>query len=367
MFAAAGKRRFNPAPGPTPPDHGQHLSDDQKDPHTQDHIIRMPPWLASFSMLSLSSNVALCDAAVVETEELPTLIQQADEAVELAREKVKCPGQFMDGLSEISRVTNVDVFDGLKFDLSKQLAQTFGVSHQLWVGSPTAAQQGRSYVFTTHATNEAGEAYAVGSMTTDRSVSLRGAVPLTTFGVKSTGITLKPTLQLGSNDAWNMQIDQASANNACRADLSQGTMSFSFNQAITPRLSVGMDLSYVDVPQVQQTACSYGGKYATPEYSLTGLVAQGGLQTQYQRKVSPRVTLASEMQYNPKQPSRSSVAMAMEVSLKPSRLHFSIDGSGTVCSLVELHILPSANLTLSGRLNHAENKQAFGFGLQMQA
>lgn len=57
----------------------------------------------------------------------------------------------------------------------------------------------------------------------------------------------------------------------------------------------------------------------------------------------------------------------MEVTLKPSKLHFSIDGSGTVCSLIELHILPQANLTLSGRLNHAENKQAFGFGLQMQA
>ena len=57
----------------------------------------------------------------------------------------------------------------------------------------------------------------------------------------------------------------------------------------------------------------------------------------------------------------------MEVSLKPSKLHFAVDGMGTVSSTCEIHVMPTMNMTLSGKLNHAESKQNFGIGFSMHA
>jgi hypothetical protein len=56
-----------------------------------------------------------------------------------------------------------------------------------------------------------------------------------------------------------------------------------------------------------------------------------------------------------------------EVNLKPSKLHFSADGKGVVNANIEFRVLPTASLTLTGQLNHVENKQKFGFGVNMSA
>eukprot|EP00953_Heterococcus_sp_UTEX-ZZ885_P009053 5372-Heterococcus_DN1.PRE.1 len=68
-----------------------------------------------------------------------TLIQQADEEVVAVKQRIVCPGQFLDSMQEVTRLVSVEVYDGMKFDLQKQLSQQFGVAHSLTLGSSLKA------------------------------------------------------------------------------------------------------------------------------------------------------------------------------------------------------------------------------------
>jgi hypothetical protein len=73
--------------------------------------------------------------ACTQREEMPTLIQQADEEAVAVKQRIVCPGQFLDSMQEVTRLVSVEVYDGMKFDLQKQLSQQFGVAHSLTLGS----------------------------------------------------------------------------------------------------------------------------------------------------------------------------------------------------------------------------------------
>jgi hypothetical protein len=71
--------------------------------------------------------VAYCDA-IKEDESQSSLIQQADDAAEKAKTKIKVPAQF-ENIKIIIQQSGVNSYDGFRFQVQKQINLNTVVSH----------------------------------------------------------------------------------------------------------------------------------------------------------------------------------------------------------------------------------------------
>eukprot|EP00953_Heterococcus_sp_UTEX-ZZ885_P023398 12864-Heterococcus_DN1.PRE.1 len=82
---------------------------------------------------------------------------------------------------------------------------------------------GHHYTFQTHLTNQTGTAFAVGSISHERDVMLRGHLPVGP-------VTMKLQAQLGQHDVGQLSIEHLDANSASAISLAPNQFGFSYNQ-----------------------------------------------------------------------------------------------------------------------------------------
>jgi hypothetical protein len=129
--------------------------------------------------------------------------------------------------------------------------------------------------------------------------------------------------QAGGNDQSVLELDAAQP--SWTGNLKLGSMaggdylSLSFLQAVTPRLSLGGDASYIGVQSA--SAASYGARYAAPSWTaaLQYSGMQGAVAASYRKVVTrDRVSLGAELQFSP-QTMDSNVVLAGEFNVSLGR------------------------------------------------
>ena len=113
-----------------------------------------------------------------------------------------------------------------------------------------------------------------------------------------------------------------------------------------------------------------GGPGGTPAWSvaaspglphLLAAVGNGAVELAYQRQVSEKVALATEMQYYHNQ--FCQFGLGYEFKLRTAIFKGLISSDTTCTAVLEEHIQPGINLVLSGQLNHKKQDYKFGCGL----
>ncbi|CBJ27101.1 Mitochondrial TOM complex subunit, Tom40 homolog [Ectocarpus siliculosus] len=300
-------------------------------------------------------------AAVSELEDgdKPEYIQRADEQAAQMRQQLRRPAQFADQFLEVSQLTQVHSFEGFRLDMSKAVTPTFFTSHNVFFGNPQFPSG--HYQGTLTVVGES-ETMVRASMDADCNVSMDAHAPL---GMP--GLAGKLTVHQGKNDV--IQGTALYHGDTCSGQISLGTgpTEISYNQAVTPHLSMGGQGQFSSAQQA--VGLLYGFKYNTPSWAVLGRLIGGGanvVTAQYLRRVVPgRVTLGAE--YQAQLGAGSQMMVGAEFQLKQSKMSASVDSNGKVDSTLELKCgtfptLP-VTLTISSSLDHSEDKQTFGLAL----
>ena len=107
--------------------------------------------------------------------------------------------------------------------------------------------------------------------------------------------------------------------------------------------------------------CVWGGKGEHVATAKLGNVVAPNVEVTYQRRVSEKVSLATEMQYYHNQFCQFGVGY--EFRLRSSTFKGLIQSDTTCSAVLEERIQPGIALNLSGQLNHKKKDYKFGVGI----
>ncbi|CAM9853804.1 unnamed protein product [Scytosiphon promiscuus] len=297
-------------------------------------------------------------ASPLEDGDKPEYIQRADEQAAQMRQQLRRPAQFADQFGEVSQLTQVHAFEGFRLDMSKVITPTFFVSHNVFFGNPQFPSGHYQGTLTVVGENET---MVRAAMDGDCNLSMDAHAPLGMPGLNG-----KLTVHQGKNDLIQGTALYHGSTCSGQVALGTGSVEMSYNQAVTPRLSVGGQGQFSSAQQA--VGLLYGFKYNTPSWAVLGryIGGAGVVTAQYLRRVVPgRVTLAAE--YQAQLGAASQMNMGAEFQLKQSKVSASVDSNGKVDSTLELKCgtfptLP-VTLTISSSLDHSEDKHTFGLAL----
>lgn len=298
------------------------------------------------------------------------------------------PGPYEQAAVDGKRLVSLDTFDGLRFDISKQLSPYMAVVHSFWLGT-TMIPDGRNktYSFITQIADEQGLLFT--RIDFDRG-SVDGRIHRALLGGLCMG-----KLQLG--------LSQEGQQDQCLAEVDFGGMTWTGNlkygsiggglvygcnyfQSITPRVALGGEGMYlaanesllgnytlkVNVPakagegEEESTSGGPGAPSSTMCFNYNA--SQGLLTMNYKRIVTPnRVTLAAELSCSPMS-LESQVLLGAEFKLTRSKVAICVDGEGRVQSTLEakLGMGGAPTIQFAGEVDHLKNVMRFGYGLNIE-
>lgn len=102
----------------------------------------------------------------------------------------------------------------------------------------------------------------------------------------------------------------------------------------------------------------WGGNVATAK---VGTFGNGAVELSYQRKVSEKVALATEMQYYHNQ--FCQFGLGYQFNLRDAIFKGLVSSDTTCSAVLEQRIQPGINLNLAAQLNHKKKDYKFGVGL----
>ena len=145
-----------------------------------------------------------------------------------------------------------------------------------------------------------------------------------------------------------------------------GLLGGSYLQSVTHNLALGAEGFYHSLnKKVRGGALAaryvWGPKGENVGTAKVGTFGNGAVELAYQRKVSEKVALATELQYYHNQ--FCSFGVGYEFKLRAAVFKGLISSDTTCTAVLEEHIQPGINLVLSGQLNHKKGDHKFGCGL----
>jgi len=269
------------------------------------------------------------------------------------------PGRYDDIKTQAAALLGLDNFEGARFEFNRTMTQKFALLHNVSL----AAGQPGSYEFGAHVGDErtllASRIDMAGRLTGRLNMQLTDAV----------GVRLQA------------QVAPEAQGNSFRADVdykggdffgggyymaAQNLVGASYLQSLSDKLSIGTEgFMHMQNRKVRggSGAARYiwGGKGENVLVAKIGTFGNGMAEIAYSRKVSEKVSLATEMQYYHSQLCHFGVGYEFKLRTAVFKGHVASD---TTCSAVlEEHIQPGINLVLSGQLNHKKKDYKFGVGL----
>ena len=326
----------------------------------------------------------------------------ADDSIAQAAQSASAyanPGPYEMVAQDSKRLVSLDTYDGFRCDISKQLSPYMVAIHNFWLGT-NMMQDGRksTYAFVAQVADDSGLFMA-------RVDPGRGSVDGRVHRAVLGGLAMAK-LQLGLS--MEGQTDQALAEldfggMTWTGNVKYGSMGgglaygCNYNQAITPRLSMGGEGMYLSVNNALMS--NYVLKYVMPAKtgeeelpsSLTTVESKpGGVPSDnagsstmwasynsmagqaslsYRRVVTPnRVTLGASLDFSPLT-LESQVLLGAEFKLTRSKLNFCVDGTGHIQSTLETKLgmtqgVPS--LSFSADVDHMKDEMRFGYGINFE-
>jgi len=271
------------------------------------------------------------------------------------------PIKFEDLTKESKSVLGtMELFDGFRFEFTKTLGETplFGVSHAIAMGS---TMEPPSYNFSSNLMAFE-TTMLIGRIDTDGHLMARWHQQITkNFQMKFIGQAVpEPHQSAASIEAdykgrdWFGTFKWAT----------QGIYGLSYSQLLTPRFSLGGETFYHHKQGI--SVYSLGGRYETPEYVATGMLSAAHVSASYTHKVTPRISLSTEITAGWGSGQIDSVAIGgFEYSLRTSHLKCHMDSNGKVTAFIEEMMNQFTNISLCAELDHSKKQYHFGFGVTM--
>eukprot|EP00316_Scyphosphaera_apsteinii_P005171 CAMPEP_0119331528 /NCGR_PEP_ID=MMETSP1333-20130426/80730_1 /TAXON_ID=418940 /ORGANISM="Scyphosphaera apsteinii, Strain RCC1455" /LENGTH=284 /DNA_ID=CAMNT_0007341149 /DNA_START=97 /DNA_END=951 /DNA_ORIENTATION=+ len=271
------------------------------------------------------------------------------------------PGKLEEVKKEAQAILSPDVFDGARFEFNKTLTQKFALNHNVFMGS---SQVPASYEF---GANFGDERVLLASRI-DMAGRLNGRVN----AQWGDSILVRGQAQVSPDSpaSSSLKLDFDYKGAAFCSGLTYmggGLLGGHHMQSVTPNLALGGEGFYHLHKQVLGGAaaarCVWGPKGESVASAKAG--SFGNIELAYQRKVSEKVGLATEMQYYYNQ--FCTFGLGYEFRLRQATFKGLISSDTTCSAVLEERVSAGVNLLLSGQLNHKKKDYKFGFGLAVGA
>ena len=231
-----------------------------------------------------------------------------------------------------------DVFEGLRFDLTKPLNNNFALSHSIFMGNtevPTANGQIvkvpiGTYEFGANLVTNQGN-LALGRITNDGRLTGRIKYDLSEMA------SLKTQFQMASEEGLSQgMFDLDLKGSDWNAQVKAGTSQFygaNYFQSVTPKLSMGGEIFYL--AEQGRSGVGFAARYDAGDSISTAQVANTGLiSLSYLQKVNEKVALASDFMYNVNA-REASASFGYDYVLRQCRLRGRVDTDGKIAALLE--------------------------------
>lgn len=259
-----------------------------------------------------------------------------------------------------------DLFEGLRFDLTKPLNHNFALTHSIFMGNidvPTANAQPikmpmGTYEFGANLVTNGGS-MMLGRVTSDGRLTGRVKYDLAEW------LSLKTQFQLASEKGMSQAMFDADLKGKdWNGQIKLGTSQFygaNYFQSVTPSIAMGGEVFYL--AEQRRSGLGLAARYATDECVATAQVANTGLVSlTYLQKVSEKVALMTDFLYNSN--SREATAsFGYDYQLRQSRLRGRLDTDGKVAAFLEEKLNPGVTFVLSAELDYPRKDYKMGFGL----
>lgn len=278
------------------------------------------------------------------------------------------PVRYEDIQREVMMALKPDVFEGLRFEITRPLNQNFFLTHSLFMGNlelPGAATGGKqmlkvpvgTYEFGANLISEQGH-FALGRITTDGRLS--GRLKYDAADWLSGRLNMQLSGEAGGSQVMaDLDVKGADWN----GQLKLGTPQFlglNYFQSLTPGLSAGGEFFWLGGQM--RSGLGLALRHTGERHVATLQVASTAiLSAQYAHRVTDKVTLATDLLWH--WASREATAtVGYDVSLRQARLQGKIDSAGVVSCYIMERFAPGINFLLSAELDHAHANYKFGFG-----
>ncbi|AQK89288.1 Mitochondrial import receptor subunit TOM40-1 [Zea mays] len=268
-----------------------------------------------------------------------------------------CPVPYEEIQREAFMALKPDLFEGMRFDLTKMITPYFALTHSVAMGSIEIPAQGSETMLMGRVSHEGRENIRVKHDITDN-LSLKINAQLTSEPHYSQGMLnfdykgkdFRSQVQFGNNGFYGANYIQSVSKN-----LSLGTEAFWLGQQRKSGVGVvarydtkKMQIVYEVIPEELES----GEQVATAQIATTGMVALS------------YVSLASDFMYN-QMTKDVTASFGYDYMLRQCRLRGKLDTNGVISSLLEERLTPGVTFQLSAELDHWKKDYKFGFGMAL--
>ncbi|URE47115.1 ARF [Musa troglodytarum] len=276
-----------------------------------------------------------------------------------------CPVPFEEIQREALMSLKPELFEGLRFDFTKGINQTFALSHSVFMGSMEVPSQSSDIIKVPTAHYEFGANFLdpklmlIGRILTDGRLNARVKCDLTD------NLTLKINAQLTNEPHFSQGMFNFDYKGRdFRSQFQIGNNAFygaNYIQSVSPHLSLGSEVFWLG--HQRKSGIGFAARYNTDKMVTTGQVASTGIVAlSYVQKVSEKVSLASEFMYNHMTRDVTS-SFGYDYILRQCRLRGKLDSNGVVGAFLEERLNMGVNLLLSAevrRIDHSKKDYKFG-------
>mmetsp|Transcript_2848 Transcript_2848/g.4360 ORF Transcript_2848/g.4360 Transcript_2848/m.4360 type:complete len:323 (-) Transcript_2848:115-1083(-) len=296
-----------------------------------------------------------CDVEEDNEDDTPSLIEQADAAVEDEKSKIKTPMQF-ENLKNSLMVGNVNSYDGFRVMVQKQINLNTVVSHFYWLGSQVTGQPIYQYRLILPLEDD-----KLINVASDMDFNLEGEVKVPI----APNVVAKSIFTNGEQQkSLSLELELTDDTSATQFKYSRGAQdqySIAYMQGVIPNLSIGGCGTYSTKSKSLDAAIGF--IYDPAEYTLAAQV-DNNIRVLYLRKVNPnRVHLCTDLVVDDTGSAQASVGA--EFMLKQSKIQLGIDSNFVIKSYLETHLSPNTQLQLCAETMQLNNHYRFGFGILM--
>lgn len=276
------------------------------------------------------------------------------------------PVRYEELQREVMMSLKPDLFEGLRFDLTKPLNHNFALSHSIFMGNidvPTANQQVvkmpiGTYEFGANLVTNKGN-LMLGRITSDGRLTGRVKYDV------GDGAALKSQFQLaGEKGMSQAMFDLDLKGKDWNGQLKWGTSNFfgaNYFQSVTPQLSLGGEVFYL--AEQRRSGVGLAARHVGDKHVATAQVANTGLVSlTYIQKISEKVSLASDFMWNLNS-REASASFGYDYVLRQCRLRGRLDTDGKIAAFLEERLNVGVNFVLSAEVDQSRKDYKFGFGL----
>jgi len=273
------------------------------------------------------------------------------------RSKLPNPGRLEELKKEAQSVLSPDVFEGARFECNKTLSSKFALLHNVTLasGQPGAYEFGANF----------GDERVLLASRVDLQGRLNGRLNAQLSDSILVRMQAQAAPEQYSSNSFKADVDYKGGDfSAAAYVIGGGLLGGSYLQSVSENLAIGGECFYHALNRRVRGGAGalryvWGGK---GEHVATAKVGSfGNVELAYQRKVSEKVALATEMQYYHNQ--FCQFGLGYEFKLRSAIFKGLIQSDTTCSAVLEEQIQPGISLVLSGQLNHKKKDYKFGMGL----